>query len=113
MAEYMSFNARFLSWRDFHLARKKGTDGFHKKPIDNDLLLFPGANSGIRNDLLRFMEVVDSLEGEGFLLLPTGGNLVSIIHNCFTLDEGELTSVFGILGSRISSPFKRVNIGER
>jgi hypothetical protein len=35
-----------------------------------------------------------------------------VIHNCFTLDEGELTSVFGILGNRISSPFKRININQ-
>jgi hypothetical protein len=65
------------------------------------------------NDPIAFTNVVDLLEDEYFLLLPAGGNRVNLVHSCFraTVDE-EGASVFGILGSRRSSPFKRVNVGQ-
>jgi hypothetical protein len=91
MVEYMTISSRFSSWRDYqHLSKKKGTKGFPKKSVENEGLLAPS-----------FMKVINSFEGESFLLLPTGGNQVSIsIHNCFTLvEDGTGTSVFGILGS--------------
>jgi hypothetical protein len=65
------------------------------------------------NDPTSFTDMVDLLEDEYFLLLPAGGNRVNLVHSCSkaTVDE-EGSSVFGILGSRRSSPFKRVNVGQ-
>jgi hypothetical protein len=57
---------------------------FTNQFICTHILISSFSTIGIRNDPLRFTEVVDVLEGEGFLLLPTGGNLVSIIHNCYS-----------------------------
>jgi hypothetical protein len=67
------------------------------------------------NDPFSFMKVVSFFEGDNFLLLPTGGNRVSLIHNCFKADledDSGVSAVFGILGSRNTSPFKKVNIGQ-
>jgi hypothetical protein len=49
MAECMSISPRFLPWRDFHLTRKKGTDGFPIKLTENGLLLQRPANTGLES----------------------------------------------------------------
>jgi hypothetical protein len=109
----MTISSRHASWKEFCLSKKKGTKGFFKEPME-----FEGSLAGADdtfafvNDPTSFTDMVDLLEDECFLLLPAGGNLVNLVHICFkaTVDE-EGSSVFGILGSRRSSPFKRVNVG--
>jgi hypothetical protein len=68
------------------------------------------------NDKVAFTNLFDLFEGEYLLLLPAGGNRVNLLHNCFTATvdagEGGGPSVFGILGGRMTSPFKRINIGQ-
>jgi hypothetical protein len=114
MADYMTISSRYASWKEFYLSKKKGTKGFFKEPME-----FEGSLAGADdtfafvNDPTSFTDMVDLLEDEYFLLLPAGGNRVNLVHSCFkaTVDE-EGSSVFGILGSRRSSPFKRVNVGQ-
>jgi hypothetical protein len=111
----MTISSRCAScWKEFCLSEKKGTKGFSNEPIE-----FGGSLAGTDdafafvNDPISFTNVVDLLEDECFLLLPAGGNRVNLVHSCFnaTVDE-EGSSVFGILGSRRSSPLKRVNVGQ-
>jgi hypothetical protein len=66
------------------------------------------------NDHFAFLNSVNFLEGEHFLLLPTGGNQVNLVHSCFeaTVETGGKALVFGILGSRRSSFFKQVSVGQ-
>jgi hypothetical protein len=61
-----------------------------------------------------FLKLIDLFEDEHFLLLHAGGNRVNLVHNCFKvpMDAAGGVSVFGILGSRRSSPFKCINVGQ-
>jgi hypothetical protein len=114
MADHMTVSSRHASWKEFCLSKKKETKGFFKEPME-----FEGSLAGADdtfafvNDPISFTDMVDLLEDEHFLLLPAGGNRVNLVHSCFraTVDE-EGSSVFGILGSRRSSPFKRVTWGK-
>jgi hypothetical protein len=114
MADYMTISSRYASWKEFCFSKKKGTKGFFKEPME-----FEGSLAGADdtfafvNDPTSFTDMVNLLEDEYFLLLPAGGNRVNLVHSCFKakVDE-EGSSVFGILGSRRSSPFKRVNVGQ-
>jgi hypothetical protein len=111
----MTINSRHSSWKEFHLSKKKGTEGFLKEPMKFENLLGSNDPFAFVNDPSAFLRLIDLLEDECFLLLPAGGNQVNLVHSCFkataaTGDEGSL--VFGILGSRRSSPFKRVNVGQ-
>jgi hypothetical protein len=115
MADYMTISSRHASWKEFYLSKKKGTrKGFFKEPME-----FEGSLAGADdtfafvNDPTSFTDMVDLLEDECFLMLPAGGNRVNLVHSCFKATAGkEGSSVFGILGSRRSSPFKRVNVGQ-
>jgi hypothetical protein len=64
------------------------------------------------NDPLAFSMLIGLLEDEYFLLLPASGKRVNLVHSCFkaTAANSEGASIFGILGSKRSSLFKRVNI---
>jgi hypothetical protein len=114
MADCMTISSRHASWKEFHLSKKKETIGFLKEPMELENSL-AGADDTFAfvNDPASFTNMVDLLEDEHFLLLPTGGNRVNLVHSCFraTVDE-EGASIFGILGSRRLSPFKRVNVGQ-
>jgi hypothetical protein len=114
MADCMTVSSRHASWKEFCLSEKKGTKGFIKEPMEFEGLL-AGADDTFAfvNDPTSFTNMVDLLEDEHFLLLPAGGNRVNLVHSCFKATvDGEGSSVFGILGSRRSSPFKRVNVGQ-
>ena len=114
MAAYMTISLRFSSWRDYHLSKKKETEGFTKKSSEKDGFLATGPWPTFVGDQYGFMRAVDWFEGEAFLLLPAGGNRVNLIHNCFKADvkDGSGLSVFGIFGSRVTSPIKRLNMGQ-
>ena len=67
------------------------------------------------DDPFAFLKLIDLVEDEYFLLLPAGGNRVNLVHNCFkaSMDNpDDAAHVFGILGSRRSSPFKCINVGQ-
>ena len=112
MAAYMTISSRFPSWREYHLSKEKETKKFLKKSGDEDRFLLTAGTFPFVHDPFNFMKEIDWFQGEAFLLLPAGGNKVSFIHNCFKADanDGSGLSVFGILGSRVTSPFKRLNI---
>ena len=69
-------------------------------------------------DPFAFLKLIGVLEdGYFLLLLPAGGNRVNLVHSCFkatAVDTAGGSSVFyfRILGSRRSSSFKRINIGQ-
>jgi hypothetical protein len=110
----MTISSRCASWKEFHLSKKKETKGFFKETMEFEGLL-AGADGTFAfvNDPTSFTDVVDLLEDECFLLLLAGGNRVNLVHSCFrAMVDEEGSSVFGILGSRRSSPFKRVNVGQ-
>ncbi len=112
MADYMTISSKHASWKEFYLSKEKETKLFPVEPME-----YGGTGTGdafaFLDDPLSFTNLVALLEDEYFLLLPAGGNRVNLVHSCFkaTVDE-EGSSVFGILGSRRSSPFKRVNVGQ-
>ena len=110
MAEYMTISSRYPSWREYYLSKKKEAKGFRKGFIEYDNLhVLP---SSYVNDPTVFIDTVDCLEGENFLLIPAGGNKVSLVHNCFSaVVDQPGPSVFGILGIRKTSPFKKINVG--
>ena len=114
MAAHMPISSRFPSWRDYHLSKKKERKELAGKTDENGGLIARAPFSTFSNDPFSFMKAVDFFEGDSFLLLPAGGNRVSVVHNCFKVDvkDGSGLSVFGILGSRISSPFKRVDVNQ-
>ena len=105
----MTISSKHASWKEFHLSKEKETKLFPAEPME-----YGGTGTGdafaFLDDPLSFTNLVALLEDECFLLLPAGGNRVNLVHSCFKawVDE-EGPSVFGILGSRRSSPFKRVN----
>ncbi len=112
MADYMTISSKHASWKEFCLSKEKETKSFPMEPMEHG-----GTGTGdafaFLDDPLSFTNLVALLEDECFLLLPAGGNRVNLVHSCFKawVDE-EGPSVFGILGSRRSSPFKRVNVGQ-
>jgi hypothetical protein len=112
MAAYMTISTRYPSWKEFYLARKKGTKGIRKETMEFEYSLASDDPFTYVNDPIAFSKLIDVFEDEYFLLLPAGGNRVNLVHSCFDTaaeTEGE-PDVFGILGSRRSSPFKRVSI---
>jgi hypothetical protein len=117
MAAYMTINSKCSSWKDFHLSRKKETKGFLQEPTEIQDSLLGDRTLSFVNDKIAFTDLFDLFEGEYLLLFPAGGNRVNLIHSCFkaTVDAGDGgggPSVFGILGGRMTSPFKRINIGQ-
>mgnify|MGYP000146474127 CR=1 FL=1 len=112
MADYMTISSKCASWKEFCLSKEKETKLFPMEPMECG-----GSGTGdafaFLDDPISFTNLVALLEDECFLLLPAGGNRVNLVHSCFKawVDE-EGPSVFGILGSRRSSPFKRVNVGQ-
>ena len=113
MAAYMTIKSRYSSWKDLYLSKKKGTKGFPKETIKLEELTTSGPSPTFVGDRYAFFRAIDFFEGESFLLLPAGGNQVSIVHNCFKANVEEIgLSIFGILGSRRTSPFKRINVGQ-
>jgi hypothetical protein len=112
MAAYMTISSRFPSWRDCHLSKKKEAKGFPKKTEEvGGILATPQPFVG---DQFGLMKAVDWFEGEAILLFPAGGNRVSVIHNCFKADvkDGSGLSIFGIFGSRVTSPIKRLGMSD-
>jgi hypothetical protein len=114
MASYMTINLRCSSWKEFHLSKKKRSEGFLKEPMKLENSLGSSDPFAFVNDPPAFSRLIDLLEDEHFLLLPACGNRVNLVHSCFkaTAANDEGASIFGILGSRRSSPFKRVNVGQ-
>ena len=114
MAAYMTINARYASWRELYLSKKKDSKGFGQEPIKFEDSLSSTAPWSFVNDPTAFEDTITTLKGKSFLLLPAGGNRVNLVHDCFCadVDDDKGSSVFGILGSRGSSPFKRINVGQ-
>ena len=113
MAAYMTITSRYPSCREFYLSKKKGTKGFLQEPLKLEDLVDRDASSTYANNPWEFMKVIEIVRDANFLLLPAGGNRVTLVHNCMNAIVDEKGhSVFGILGSRKSSPFKRINVGQ-
>ena len=117
MAECMTISSRSFSYhRSSEEKRNKEILQDIWKLAENEglLLLALGVPSTFANDPFTFMKAVAFFEDENFFLLPFGGNRASLVHSCFKpnfLEDDSGVSVSGILGSRITSPFKRVDIG--
>jgi hypothetical protein len=108
----MTVNSRCFSWKEFCVSKRKEKEGFLKEPMKFENPLGNSDPFACVSDPAAFSRLINLLEDEHFLLPPAGGNRVNLVHSCFkataSTDEGSL--VFGILGSRRSSPFKRANV---
>jgi hypothetical protein len=114
MAECMTISSRFSSWKEYYHSKKKETNGFLNKLTENKISLLNDVPLSFVNNPSGFKRAVEENSGEKFLLLAAGGNRVRIVQNCFTSKEEQpgTMEVFGILGTRSTSPFKRININQ-
>jgi hypothetical protein len=113
MAAHMTVSSKHPSWKERCLSNEKGTKGFLKETMEFNDSLDSDDPFAFANDSLAFLKLVNLFKGGRFLLLPGRENRVNLVHSCFMASNETgrgNDSAFGILGSRCSSPFKRVNI---
>jgi hypothetical protein len=112
MAEYMTITSKHSSWKEYYLSKKKETNGFLHEFAENKLSVLDSISLEYVGRPDKFKKVVEfNSDDENFLLLPAGGNRVSIVHSCFNLvNENKQNEIFGIFGTRSTSPFKRVSV---
>ena len=102
---------RYSPWIGWYVAQASKPGAF--KDLDDEALSYlDGVAKSYLSDSSRFVTEVATSDGVNFIILAATGGSVKIVHQCFAFSEapGKDPEIFGILGARASSPFKKVNI---
>ena len=106
-----SSGLRYSPWIRWYVDQASKPGEF--KDLDRKVLsYYDNVAKSYLSDPSRFVTEVATSGGTNFVVVAASGNNVKILHQCFSFSAvpgGEL-EVYGIWGSRSSSPFKKINI---
>jgi hypothetical protein len=99
-------------WTSYFLDDVQGDPFFNsitKSPCED----FDRKSKSFCKNKMAFLAAISEAEGTSFLLIPTKGKKVSVLHSLFLVGPTEQkTIVVGTMGTRRSAPFKAVLVSQ-